>query len=88
MSEFLNDLNVRAFLTNMVTRDLTLTTGLLWLVIATIISMVGGAIGGMILAGKEIGYMFSATIGALFAPSGAVPAVVLGFAILYVLSNF
>ncbi|MBD2362711.1 hypothetical protein H6G36_16225 [Anabaena minutissima FACHB-250] len=88
MNEFLNDLNVRAFLTNMVTRDLTLTTGLLWLVIATIISMVGGAIGGMILAGKEIGYMFSATIGALFAPSGAVPAVVLGFAILYVLSNF
>ncbi|UKO99936.1 hypothetical protein [Nostoc sp. UHCC 0870] len=87
MSEFLNNPNVSALLTNMVTGNLTLTTGLLWLIVATIISMIGGAIGGMILAGKEIGYIFSATIGALFAPTGAIPAILLGFAALNFLSN-
>lgn len=88
MSEFFNHPSVEEFLTNMVTSDLTLVTGLLWLVIGTIISMIGGAIGGMILAGKEIGYIFSATLGALFAPAGAIPAILVGFAVLNFLSNF
>ncbi|HIK03743.1 MAG TPA: hypothetical protein IGS40_03355 [Trichormus sp. M33_DOE_039] len=88
MSEFFNHPSVEEFLTNMVTSDLTLVTGLLWLVIATIISMIGGAIGGMILAGKEIGYIFSATLGALFAPAGTIPTIIIGFAVLNFLSNF
>ncbi|MCF4966047.1 hypothetical protein [Nostoc sp. CMAA1605] len=88
MNEFFHDPHVSAFLTSMVAGDLTLVTGLLWLIIATIISMVAGAVGGMILAGKEIGYVFSATLGALFAPTGTIPAVVVGLAILNFLSRF
>jgi hypothetical protein len=76
------------FLTNMVFGDITLVTGLLWLLIATVISMVGGAIGGMILAGKDIGYSFSAMLGALFAPAGTIPALILGFFALGFLSSF
>jgi hypothetical protein len=75
-------------LTNMVTGDITLVTGFLWLVVATIISMIGGAIGGMILAGKHIGYTFSATLGALFAPAGAIPAMLFGFVLLNFIDNF
>ncbi|WP_041555190.1 hypothetical protein [Nostoc sp. PCC 7524] len=88
MSEFFNNPSVRELLTNMVTGDVTLVTVLLWLVVATIISMIGGAIGGIILAGKDIGYMFSATIGALFAPAGVIPTILLGFALLNLISNF
>lgn len=76
------------FLTSMVSSDITIFTGLAWLVIATIISMIGGAIGGMLLAGKEIGYSFSAMLGALFAPAGAIPAIFLGFALLTLLKSF
>ncbi|CCH65620.1 hypothetical protein RINTHM_11600 [Richelia intracellularis HM01] len=44
--------------------------------------MVGGAISGMIIAGKEIGYLFSAMLGGLFAPAGVIPAMILGLFIL------
>ncbi|MGH1394525.1 MAG: hypothetical protein ACRAVC_10885 [Trichormus sp.] len=88
MSDFFNEPTVRELLTNMVTGDVTLVTGILWLLVATIISMIGGAIGGIILAGKEIGYTFSATLGALFAPAGAIPAIIFGFTLLNLIGNF
>ncbi|AFY45213.1 hypothetical protein [Nostoc sp. PCC 7107] len=88
MSELLSNFNVSNFLTSMVSSDLNIVTGTVWLVIATIISMIGGAIGGMILAGKDIGYSFSAMLGALFAPAGAIPAMLLGFALLTLLNNY
>jgi hypothetical protein len=50
--------------------------------------MIGGAIGGIILAGKDIGYKFAAIIGSLFAPVGVVPAVILGLFILNLLANY
>jgi ABC-type sugar transport system permease subunit len=64
------------------------TTGFTWLIIAVILSMIGGAIGGIILAGKDIGYKFAAIIGSLFAPVGVVPAVILGLFILNLLANY
>jgi hypothetical protein len=67
--------------------ELNLTTGFTWLIIAIILSMIGGAIGGMILAGKDIGYQFSASIGSLFAPAGMIPALILGLFILNLLAN-
>ncbi|MEI6442300.1 MAG: hypothetical protein WCO29_04030 [Nostocales cyanobacterium ELA583] len=67
--------------------ELNLTTGFIWLIIAAILSMIGGAIGGIILAGKDIGYQFSAIIGSLFAPAGVIPAVILGLFILNILAN-
>jgi hypothetical protein len=68
MTDIFNNLALREFLHSLNT-DINLTTGLTWLVIAIIISMIGGAIGGMILAGKDLGYTFAATIGSLFAPA-------------------
>ncbi|QLE59212.1 hypothetical protein [Nostoc sp. TCL26-01] len=88
MSEIFNNSHLNDFLNNMVNGDLTLVTEILWLVIATIISMLGGAIGGMILAGKDIGYSLSATLGALFAPTAAIIAIVLGFFTLTFLNNY
>jgi hypothetical protein len=88
MTDMFSNFHLNEFLSSMVNGDLTLLTGILWLVIATIISMLGGAIGGMILAGKDIGYSFSAMLGALLAPAGAIPAVLLGFAALTLLSNY
>jgi hypothetical protein len=67
--------------------EINLFTEIFWVVIATVISMIGGAIGGMILAGKDIGYKFAATIGSLFAPAGVIPALILGLLMLNVLSN-
>jgi hypothetical protein len=88
MSELLSNFNVSDFLTSMVSSDINIVTGFVWIIIATIISMIGGAIGGMILAGKDIGYSFSAMLGAFFAPAGVIPAIILGLAVLNLLINY
>ncbi|MGV0106252.1 ABC transporter permease [Nostoc sp. DSM 114160] len=80
--------NLINFLTSLADGDLNLATEFVWLIIAAALSMVGGAIGGMLLAGKDIGYQFSAMLGALFAPAGVIPAILLGFAILNLLTNY
>ncbi|PMB42857.1 hypothetical protein CEN41_14265 [Fischerella thermalis CCMEE 5330] len=69
-------------LTTLASGDINLLTGLIWLIIATGLSVVGGAIGGILLAGEELGYEFAATIGGLFAPAGVIPAMVLGLLLL------
>ncbi|MFM2063965.1 MAG: hypothetical protein RLZZ507_3636 [Cyanobacteriota bacterium] len=68
--------------------DLNFTTALTWLVIAVILSMIGGAIGGMILGGKDIGYKFAATLGSLFAPVGVIPVMILGLLMLNLFANY
>ncbi|MEA5583138.1 hypothetical protein VB620_17545 [Nodularia harveyana UHCC-0300] len=75
-------------LRTLATGELNLATELGWLLIATALSMVGGAIGGMVLAGKDIGYKFSATLGALFGPAGAIPAIFLSFAIINLFKHY
>jgi len=87
MFDFVNDPEFINFLYSLNT-ELNFTTGFTWLIIAVILSMVGGAIGGIILAGKDIGYKFAAIIGSLFAPVGVVPAVILGLFILNLLANY
>ncbi|WP_099073019.1 hypothetical protein [Nostoc linckia] len=62
------------FLTNLAAGELNITTEFIWLITGIVLSMIGGAIGGMLLAGKDIGYEFSAILGALFAPAGVIPA--------------
>jgi hypothetical protein len=86
MFDFVNNPAFRDFVDSLNT-DLNFTTALAWLAIAVILSMVGGAIGGMILAGKDLGYKFSATIGSLFAPAGVIPTLILGLLILTFLGN-
>ncbi|MEH2424305.1 MAG: hypothetical protein V7K48_26370 [Nostoc sp.] len=80
--------NVINFLTSLADGDLNIATEFVWVIIATALSMVGGAIGGMLLAGKDIGYQFSAMLGALFAPAGVIPAIILGLAVLNLLTNY
>ncbi|MEH2395326.1 MAG: hypothetical protein V7K21_27960 [Nostoc sp.] len=80
--------NVINFLTSLADGDLNIATEFVWVIIATALSMVGGAIGGMLLAGKDIGYQFSAMLGALFAPAGVIPAIILGLAVLSFLTNY
>ncbi|WP_375468136.1 hypothetical protein [uncultured Nostoc sp.] len=88
MIDILTNLNVRDFLTSLADGDLNIATEFVWVIIATALSMVGGAIGGMLLAGKDIGYQFSAMLGALFAPAGVIPAIILGLAVLNLLTNY
>ncbi|MEH2439044.1 hypothetical protein [Nostoc sp.] len=80
--------NVINFLTSLADGDLNIATEFVWLIIATALSMVGGAIGGMLLAGKDIGYQLSAMLGALFAPAGVIPAILLGLVALNFLTNY
>ncbi|MEH2290266.1 hypothetical protein [Nostoc sp.] len=85
MRDILTNPSLRDFFTSLANGDLNIVTGLVWIVIATALSMIGGAIGGMLLAGKDIGYRFSAMLGALFAPAGVIPAILLGFVIINLL---
>ncbi|MDF5735792.1 MULTISPECIES: hypothetical protein [unclassified Nostoc] len=88
MRDILTTSSVINFLKSLADGDLNLATEFVWLIIATALSMVGGAIGGMLLAGKDIGYQFSAMLGALFAPAGVIPAILLGLAALNFLTNY
>ncbi|MEH1837287.1 MAG: hypothetical protein V7L20_00610 [Nostoc sp.] len=80
--------NLINFITSLADGDLNIATEFVWLIIATALSMIGGAIGGMLLAGKDIGYQFSAMLGALFAPAGVIPGILLGLAVLNLLANY
>ncbi|TAF09300.1 MAG: hypothetical protein EAZ77_05475 [Nostocales cyanobacterium] len=87
MFVFFNNPGLRDFLYSLNT-DLNFTTALTWLVIAVILSMIGGAIGGMMLGGKDIGYKFAATLGSLFAPAGVIPAIILGLLMLNLFAKY
>jgi len=85
MTDLLTNSTLRDLLTSLAVGEINLMTLIVWLLIATAISMVGGAIGGMLLAGKDIGYQFSAMLGGLFGPAGVIPAILLGLFLLNLL---
>lgn len=62
--------------------QINLVTGALWLLLALLLSMAGGALAGMQLAGKDLGNELAAMMGAMFGPTAAVPAVLLGLIVL------
>ena len=76
------------FLSSLLSGDINLITSLVWLVIAAGLSMVGGAIGGILLAGKDLGYELAAMTGGLLGPAGVIPAIFLGLLILNLLNNY
>ncbi|WP_017716710.1 hypothetical protein [Kamptonema formosum] len=82
MTDILRDPTVQDFLTSLAAGDITLFTGLVWLAVAAALSVAGGAIGGTVLAGKDLGYQLAAMIGGLFGPVGVIPAVLIGLAVL------
>jgi len=63
------------------TQEINLFAAIFCLFLAVLLSLLGGAIGGMILAGKDISYALAARIGALFGPVGVFPAILVGLAI-------
>lgn len=78
MNNLIHDPYVQTFLSQLVSGDITLLTGLVWLAVAIAFSIVGGAIGGVLLAGKDLGIQLAAMIGGLFGPAAVIPATVLG----------
>ncbi|MBW4445404.1 MAG: hypothetical protein KME22_02640 [Hassallia sp. WJT32-NPBG1] len=75
------------FLSSLLSGDINLITSLVWLAIAAGLSIVGGAIGGVLLAGKDLGYELAAMTGGLLGPAGVIPAIFLGLLILNLLNN-
>jgi hypothetical protein len=75
------------FLSSLLSGDINLMTSLLWLVIAAGLSIVGGAIGGILLAGKDLGYELAAMTGGLLGPAGVIPAIFIGLVLLNYLNN-
>ena len=78
MEALLNDPLVQTFIQDFTSQQITLATGLVWLSIGVACSIVGGALGGIALAGREIGVHLSATIGGLFGPAAAIPTMLVG----------
>jgi hypothetical protein len=48
MSHLITNPLVRELFTSLMADELNLTTGFIWFLVATVISMIGGAIGGML----------------------------------------
>ena len=82
MDEILTSPTLKDFLTSLAAGDINLVTGLVWLVLAAALSVIGGAIGGVLVAGKDLGNQLAAMIGGLFGPAGVIPAVLIGLVIL------
>ena len=82
MYEILNDPLVHGFIQDFMGQRVTVATGAVWLLIAIAFSIVGGALGGVVLAGKELGPRLSAMIGGLYGPAAIIPAATLGLALI------
>ncbi len=78
IQEFWHDPLVQDLIANFLNGEIDLATGAIWLTIAILFAIAGGAIGGMLLAGKDLGYRLAAMIGGLFGPAAVIPATVLG----------
>ncbi|MEO1428757.1 MAG: hypothetical protein AAFS12_19335 [Cyanobacteria bacterium J06632_19] len=87
MTDILTNYDLSGMVTNLLTGELNLLTGFIWFIVATIVSMIGGAVGGMLLAGEELGYNFAAILGGLFGPAGVIPGAILGLIVLNLLSH-
>jgi hypothetical protein len=87
MEEIINDPLINKLITSLAASEVNFATGFVWIVVATIISMAGGAIGGLIIARKDLGYELSAILGGFFGPAGVIPTMLLGLAILNILTH-
>ncbi|NEP44998.1 MAG: hypothetical protein F6K35_39575 [Okeania sp. SIO2H7] len=82
MSELIHDPLVQGFMQDFLGQRVTPETGVAWLLIAIAFSIVGGALGGVVLGGKDLGPRLSAMIGGLYGPAAVIPAATLGLAII------
>jgi len=56
----------------------TVAKCLLLFLVACTMGAIGGAVGGMLVGGKDLGYELAAMMGAFFGPLAAVPGVAVG----------
>ena len=61
------------------------TTFAIWVVLALLLSLAGGALAGIKLAGNDLGNELAAMMGAMFGPTAAVPGIVVGLIVLALL---
>ena len=66
----------------METGYLSIVSIVLWSLFAAVLAIVGGALAGIKLAGKDFGNVLAAMMGAMFGPVAVVPGVLLGLIIL------
>ncbi len=64
------------------TNEITWLSAVALLILSALLSILGGAIGGILLAGKDISNPLAARIGGLFGPAGVLPAIFLSLIIL------
>lgn len=69
----------------LITGQLNVLNIVIWTVLAFVLAMAGGAMTGMKLAAKDIGYELSALMGAMYGATGAVPGILLGLIVLAVI---
>ena len=82
MQEILNDPLVQGFFHDLFNQHITLATSIVWLLVAIAFSILGGALGGIVLAGKDLGTRLAAMIGGLYGPAAIIPAATLGLALI------
>jgi hypothetical protein len=61
---------------------LTAITITVWTLLSIVLSIAAGAVGGMALAGKDLGKTLAALMGAMYGPVAAVPGILLALIIL------
>ena len=88
MTDLLTNPVLKDFFTSLMAGDLNLMTGFVWFLVATALSMIGGAIGGIILAKEDLGHELAALLGGFFGPAGVIPGIILGLIVLNALKNF
>jgi hypothetical protein len=65
--------------------QVTFGSGLLLLGLALVCGALGGAIGGILVGGKALGYELAASMGSFFGPIASVPGVLIGLLLLGIL---
>jgi hypothetical protein len=53
-----------------------------WTVASMLVALAGGALSGMLLAGKDLGNSLAAAMGAMFGPVAATPGILVGLLVL------
>jgi len=62
--------------------DITWATGVMFCLSACAIGALGGALGGVLVGGRHIGYGLSAMLGMFFGPVAALPGVLMALIML------
>lgn len=62
--------------------SLNVTAIVVWTLLAAVLAIAGGALAGIVLAGKDLGNQLAALMGGMFGPVAVVPGVLLGLIVL------